>query len=264
MELLPVNNLPDYLKVLVYGRPDAGKTTFGASGANHEEFSPTVIMDIEGGLQSVRWAGKGLLRTPRIETTAQIEEVILAAASRAGAFAEAKCLVVDSLTKMAKILLHDIVARKHAARARKGGVDQVEISDYGDLGKAMERYVDFLIDLDMHIVFIALEKDVKSDDDGPVTDITINLPGQLPKKIIAACDNVFALKKIAPVAATDEQPGQPASVAMLTQQSGIQFARTRNAEFSDELGTFIMNPTLPGIWDKYQSALEAGRQKVQG
>ena len=262
MELLPIDDLSDHLKILIYGRPDAGKTTLGSSGANHPEFSPTVIMDMEGGLQSVRWGGRGLLRSPRIDTTEKIDEFIKSAYNKEGAFADAKCLVVDSLTKMAKVLLTDIVRKKHDVRARKGGLDEIQLSDYGDLGKAMERYVDYLINMEMHVVFIALEKDVKEDE--VVKEITLNLPGGLPTKIIAACDNVFALAKLPATPASDGQPAEDPRVVMLTEQKGIQFARTRNEEFRKELGQFIINPTLPGIWDSYQRALAVGRDKVQG
>ena len=203
-----------------------------------------------------------MLRTPRIETTKEIEGVILAAASGDGAFKDAKCLVIDSLSKMSKILLQDIVARKHAAKPRRGGLDQIEKSDYGDLIKAMERYVDLLVDLDMHIIFISLEKETRSDDDGPVTGITLGMPGQLPKKIAAAVDNVFALAKVPAQGETKDSPAEEAYVAMMTEQVGIQFARTRNEEFRKALGGGIINPTLPKIWEIYQGALEDGHKKV--
>ena len=255
MDLLPISEQQDYLKVLAYGRPDAGKTTFGCSGANHSEFSPTVVMNIEEGLQSVRWSGKGLLRTPKIETAEQIEAVIMAAASGAGAFDGCRCLVVDSLTKMSDILLRRIAADGHAKKKRKGGPSQIELSDYNHLGNQMVRYVDLLNSLDMHIVLIALEKDVKDEETKLTTDITVALPGQLPNKIIAACDMVFALKKIPP---TD---GAGPSVGMITQQTGLQHARVRNKELREEIDLAISNPTLPMIWDIYQKSLAAGRAK---
>lgn len=255
MDLLPISEQADYLRILIYGPPDSGKTTLACSGASDPEFSPTVVMNIEGGLQSVRWGGKGLFMTPKIETPAQIEKVILAAASGAGSFGGVKCLVLDSLTKMAKILLHGIVAEKHAKKPRRGGVDQIELSDYGDLGKAMERYFDLISSLDMHVIFIALEKEVKVDD--VTTAVTLNLPGGLPVKIIAACDNVFALKKLP---ADDDNE---ARVVMLTQQHGVNFARVRNEEFRKALGPFITNPTLPIIRDIYNRALATGRASIE-
>jgi hypothetical protein len=257
MDLLPISDLPDYLKILAYGRPDAGKTTFGCSGASHPEFSPTVVMNIEDGLQSVRWAGKGLLRTPRITRPDQIEKVILAAASGAGSFAGCRCLVVDSLTKMSEIILRDIAVRGHKAKPRKGGPTQIELSDYNDLGNIMMRYVELLNSLDMHIVFIALEKTVEDKATKVMTDITVNLPGKLADKVIAACDMVFALKKIPPTEDAE------ASVVMLTQQTGLQHARVRNKELREEISLVISNPTLPGLWDIYNRALEAGRASIE-
>lgn len=255
MDLLPISEQADYLRILIYGPPDSGKTTLACSGASDPEFSPTVVMNIEGGLQSVRWGGKGLLMTRKVETPEQVEAVIRAAASGAGAFAGCKCLVIDSLTKMSKILLHGIVKKKHEKSARRGGLDEIQLSDYGDLGKAMERYFDLLSSLDMHIIFIALEKEVKVDD--VTTAVTLNLPGGLPVKIIAACDNVFALKKMP---ADDENECR---VIMLTQQHGVNFARVRNEEFRQALGPFITNPTLPIIRDIYNKALAAGRAKIE-
>ena len=257
MDLLPVSDLPDHLNITLYGRPDAGKTTLACSGSNHPEFSPTVVMNIEDGLQSVRWGGKGLLMTPRVTTPEQIEKVILAAASGAGSFAGCKCLVVDSLTKMAEIILRDIAVRGHKAKKRKGGPTQIELGDYKDLGNIMMRYVELLNSLDMHIVFIALEKTVEDKDTKVVTDITVHLPGKLADKVIAACDMVFALKKIPPTEDTES------SVVMLTQPVGLQFARVRNKELREEIDLVITNPTLPAIWDIYNRALATGRAKIE-
>lgn len=257
MDLLPVSDLPDYLKILFYGRPDAGKTTAACSGSNHPEFSPTVVMDIEDGLQSVRWNGPGLLRTPRITTPAQIEKVILAAASGAGAFAGCRCLVVDSLTKMSEIILRDIAVRGHKAKKRDGGPTEIQLGDYNDLMNIMMRYVELLNSLDMHIIFIALEKEVVDKATKEITDITINLPGKLADKVIAACDMVFALKKIPPT----EDTGP--SVGMVTQRTGLQNARVRNKELREEIDLAIANPTLPMIWDIYNRALATGRASIE-
>ena len=257
MDLLSVSDLPDYLKILVYGKPDAGKTTFGCSGAIHPEFSPTVVMNIEDGLQSVRWAGKGLLRTPRITTPAQIEHVIRAAASGAGAFAGCRCLVVDSLTKMSEIILRDIAVRGHAASPRNGGPTEIQLSDYNDLGNIMMRYVELLNSLDMHIVLVGLEKTVEDKPTKTITGITVNLPGKLADRVIAACDMVFALRKVPPT--EDTEP----SVAMLTQKTGLQDARVRNKELRQEIDLVITNPTLPIVWDVYNRALEIGRASIE-
>jgi hypothetical protein len=255
MDLFPIEDQSDYLNILVYGRPDAGKTTFGCSGASHPEFSPTVVMNIEDGLQSVRHFGKGVRRTKKIETAEDIEAVILAAASKAGGFADCRCLVIDSLTKMADILLRRIAADGHAKKSRKGGAGQIERSDYNHLGNRMVRYVDLLNSLDMHIVLIALEKEVKDEVTEAVTDITVALPGVLAGKVIAATDMVFALTKIPPT----EESGP--SVGMITQQTGTRHARVRNKELREEIDLAILNPTLPMIWDIYQKSLATGRAK---
>ncbi len=258
MDLLQVSDLPDYLKILAYGRTDAGKTTFGCSGSEHPEFSHTVVMNIEDGLQSVRWNGPGLLRTPRITTPAQIEKVILDAATGAGGFAGCKCLVVDSLTKMSEIILRDIAARGHKAKKRDGGPTQIQLEDYNDLMNIMMRYVELLNSLDMHIIFIALEKEVVDKATKVMTDITVNLPGKLVGKVTAACDMVLALKKLPP-----DDDHEESRVVMLTQPEGLQFARIRNKELRQEIDLVITNPTLPMIWDIYNRALATGRASIE-
>lgn len=263
MDLLPVSELPNFMKAIFYGLPDAGKTSLACSGSKHPEFSPTVVMNIEDGLQSVRWGGKGLLMTPRITTPAQIEKVILAAASGAGAFADCKCLVVDSLTKMAEIILRDIAVRGHKAKRRDGGPTEIQLSDYNDLINIMMRYVELLNSLEMHIMFIALEKTVVDKATKLITGITINLPGKLADKVIAACDMVFALKKMPPIPATDDSEAIGPSVVMLTQPAGLQFARVRNKELRQEIDLVITNPTLPMIWDIYNRALATGRASIE-
>jgi hypothetical protein len=250
------------------GPPDSGKTTLACSGANHPEFSPTVIMNFEDGLQSVRYGSKAL-RTPKITTTEGIDYVMNALVSRAGGFADAKCLVVDSLTKMCDVLFDEIAVKMPG---KNGGIDR---GAYAMLNKAVARYMNLLDSLDMHVIYLGLDRTLTKDD-VPIS-ITLSVPGQkLPWDVIAGIDNVFALMKVPSqpmvpatkeaegIPAVAEIPAKPASVAMLTQQQGIQYARVRGVEFREALGEFIVNPTLPMLWDIYQESKANGRAKLEG
>lgn len=268
MDLLPVSDQRDYLRILLMGDPDSGKTTCACSGANHPEFSPTVIMNFEDGLQSVRWKSNAL-RTPKITTTEGIDYVMNALVSRAGGFKDAKCLVVDSLTKMCDVLFGEIAVKMPG---KNGSIDW---GAYAVLNKAVARYMDILDSLDMHVISLGLLRTLTKDE--VPTAITLSVPGKkLPWNIIAGIDNVFALMKVPSepmvpatkaaegIPAVPEVPAKPASVAMLTQQEGLQFARVRSGEFLETLGEFVENPTLPMLWDRYQESKANGRAKLEG
>lgn len=268
MDLIPVSQQPDHFKIVVYGPPDAGKTTFAGSGHDHEAFSRTLFVNIEGGLQSVRHTTAW--QTPKIETMTQFDEVIQGIASRNGQWAEVKTLVVDSITELQRLCLNEICARKHKQKPRKGGPDETQLADYGDLTKATKRYAALFRDLPCNVIVTALLRDRKQTENGPVTSKTPDLTDSADRGMRGMFDNVWSLMKVSTVEAVAASDGVeaveavPAHVKMLTQSAGLYVAKTRNAEFREELPAIVKNPTLPMIFDIFTRALETGRNKAAG
>lgn len=241
MKLRKVESRRPYLKALIYGEPDSGKTTLAASGHSSKEFAPTVVARFEDGSESL--ANSNALETPLLTTQAAIEEMAKGLVSGSGDFKGVKTLVVDSVTAMQTMLLNSIVADR---MKKKGGTNGIpELGDYRSLGQLTMNYLRMFHDLDMHVIFIALAKEVKDDDEGPVTAIIPSLIGQSSRNLRALVSCVWPLVK------KPAKDGKPTSVSMLTDSAGLYYARTRHPGFSRALGMIIENPNLNDIWKKY-------------
>lgn len=258
MKLTPVSEQPNYFKILVYGPPDSGKTTFSASGAKHKEFGTTAIMNIERGLQSVRRSGA--VQTPDIKCEADIEKVITCISSKAKGWEKVKTLVVDSATEMQRVLLEEAVRNRLKKKPDSGSKPQ--LADYGDLTAATRRLGAMLRDLPCHIIITALEKTHRDKEDGPPTEISPEMTAKACGSVMAMMDNVWGMKKLQArqaVKASDGVDGVkavPERVVMMTRPRGVAVAKTRNAEFRTALPPVITNPTLPQIYDIFQESLK--------
>jgi hypothetical protein len=251
MILSDVNKQDNHLKTLVYGPPDAGKTTFAASGHASPGFGRTLIVNIEGGLQSIRTTT--CMQTPLIRKSFEIDEVIQSVASRAKGFEDIGTVVIDSLTELQRIMLAEITARKHKAKPRAGGADETHIDDYRDLGSMINRYARMLRDLQCHVVATALLKPRSTIKDGPITSYTPDLSGSIDTSMRAIFDNVWCLQKVVASADGDATAGRP-YVVMMTQATGLYVGKTRNAQFRELLPTIMKNPTMPDILSAFNKA----------
>lgn len=266
MNITPVSEQTDWLKILVYGPPDAGKTTFACSADTHPAFGKTLVVNIDPGLQSVRWTK--CLQTPRIRRISQIDELIQGFASRSDEYKGIGTIVIDSLTELQRIVLASIAARKHKNKPRKGGQDEIHVDDYNESGMSVRRYVSMLHDLDCHVIATAHAKERRSVENGPVTTITPDLAGGLDTGLRGMFDCVWAMRKIS---GTEESvdldgvvtPAKDPYVAMLTQATGLYVGKTRNEEFAELLPAVMRNPTLPTIYDTFTESLKLGKERQE-
>ena len=49
----PAESVP-YMNLLIYGEPGVGKTVLAGSAADHPDTAPILILDVEGGVTSLR------------------------------------------------------------------------------------------------------------------------------------------------------------------------------------------------------------------
>ena len=258
MKLTPVSEQQDYFKILVYGLPDAGKTTFSASGADHPSFGITAIMNLEKGLQSIRRSSA--VQTPAITCEADIESVIVSLKSRAKGWENVQTLVVDSATEMQRILLEEAISNR--MKKKPGSGSKPQLSDYGDLTATTKRLCGMLRDLPCNVIVTALEKAHRDTEEGPITRVAPEMTDKACGALMGMFDNVWCMKKMAATKAVPATDGEDAIDAvdahtmMLTQAHGVYAAKTRNAEFAALLPSAMVNPTLPQIYDIFQESLK--------
>ncbi len=134
----------EYAKVVLYGPPGSGKTTMGAT------FPDALFLSAESGLLSIRDRD---IDVWTIETWEDLEEAFQFLKTQNHAY---KSVVLDSLTEMQK-KLHDHIIRKFPTK-RRDYEDLMSQSDWGYAIDRMRKMCRAFRDLDIHVVFIALDQ----------------------------------------------------------------------------------------------------------
>jgi len=102
-KLIPVSQIEPYLKILVYGEPGAGKTTFACSGHNHPQMGEVVVINIEGGMLAV--AGTSAKATEQVTTIEEVEAMFWSIKAKRAPYDKVKTVVVDSGTEFQTVML---------------------------------------------------------------------------------------------------------------------------------------------------------------
>ena len=141
----------DYAKVVVYGPPGAGKTTFGAT------FPDALILSAESGLLSVRDQD---IDVWEVGTWEDIEEAFRYLKTGNHSY---KSVILDSLTESQKKLNEHII-RKFPAKKRDYE-DLMSMSDWGYSIDRLRKMCRAFRDLPMNVVFIALSQEVMMEEE---------------------------------------------------------------------------------------------------
>src|SRR5262245_9158924 len=62
----------DWLNFLIYGDPGVGKTFLGGTAADHEITSPVLVLDVEGGVTTIRHKPVDVVQ---VRSIAKVEEI---------------------------------------------------------------------------------------------------------------------------------------------------------------------------------------------
>jgi hypothetical protein len=207
------------LKVLVVARPGSGKTTWAATAPN-PGFAACETGHGDGMLAV---ATKGLAYI-QPSTLGDFEAICTG-----GVFKDKETIVLDSLSAMVKTFIREYAVamprRGVDSPKRKAGVP--ELDDYMVIAEVTRRLLSALLDLDKNIIVTALEKTEK-DENGAVTGIGPDLPGQLFMGAPAMFDQTFYIKTRAKL----RVPGNPLTKFteryIISQPDGIHIAKDRN------------------------------------
>lgn len=131
------------IKAVVYAGPGSGKTTFGGTCPK------PIFASAEGGLLSIAHLAPAYAEIKTLQDLAEL----LAFLRKGGHGFES--VVIDSITEISEIIKADIEKRTGKA---------MQIQDFGTLAKKIRDILRGFRDLDMHVLFIAQEKNEKDGD----------------------------------------------------------------------------------------------------
>lgn len=242
-------NIENYwLKMLVYGKPGSGKTTFGATADDHELAKNVLFLNAEGGMLSVTNRDPVPLSVD-INSYSDMRDTFwwLANEEYKEDGLDINTVVIDSGTEIQVMNLEAIVQEKMGQKTSKGkartGIDDVWLEDYGDSTTQLRRMYRQFRDLPMHVIITCLES--RSQDNEKREQVTPLLTPKL-------CESVCGYMDVVGYLYADEvenDDGEKVAIRrMLCQEHGKFFAKDRSP--LGKLGMVLNNPTVPKIMEK--------------
>lgn len=221
------------INVLIYGKAGTGKTVLSGSASMVEGMSPALLVDVEGGTNSLRNTYPGV-DTVRITTWMELLEVCDFIADGDHSY---KTLIIDSLSEVQKLNMYYSM--------RKAGKNPMEEkADWDDWGKNLESmrfFVRTTRDLPINVIWTAL-LDESSD---KKTGKTMRMPyftGKFKQEIAAIPDEVFYyyIRDIYDEEKDEEVPTR----VLLTSSTDDTVAKDR----SGQLPLLMIAPTMQTLY----------------
>lgn len=240
----PDGSVP-WLNMLLYGEPSAGKTFFYGSATQWpEEFLPGLLVDIDGGWDTIRHK-KGIDITPPIRTLSQIENLYeKLAANYSKGDHHYKSICLDNVTELQKMDMNEVMAE---AKLNANNPDKIDIyvpspREWGKNGERMRKTIRAFRDLPCHTICMA-HFNTQEDKMLKIDRIWPGMPGQMRHEILG----FFSVGGYITVY---DEGGET--------KRQIQFKKTKKVQarcrFVDENDipvlpdVMIDNPTLPQVW----------------
>lgn len=179
----PIDEILDYVKIVLWGREGAGKTTSAAKAINYFPNSKGLIINAEGGLKKVPLRKRGVdlerlrvfpnRRAGQTLTFESLLDLHRRVAADLDTDPEAwSLIVIDSATEIYQTILEQVQRKRVRLAQRKGldpDVNHVDLADYGDMAKIFRDILRKFRDLPCHVIITALERrDVDNDTGKPM------------------------------------------------------------------------------------------------
>lgn len=239
---LPITKVQErspFLNILLYGESGTGKTILMGSADAVPEMRPVLIVDIEGGTESLRSYYPDV-DTVRVTTWREMQAVY--EELRRGN-TKYQTVGLDSLTEIQKFNMYQIMKDLIDKKGDASNVD-MDVPSMREWGKNLEqirKFVRAFRDLPMHTVFTALVRQDKNSMTGAVNNKP-SLSGKMADEVAAFLDIVayYYVKEI-PVEGKSESEVHR---MLLTRRTPTFVAKDR----SDKLPQVVADPTMLDLY----------------
>ena len=224
--------------MLIYGESGTGKTTLAGSSDEVPQMRPVLVIDIEGGTESLRHTYPDVEQV-RVRTWQEMQNVYNALYNGGHGF---QTVVLDSLTEIMKFSMYQIMGDLVQKGRGSGAEVDPDVPSMREWGKNIEqirRFVRGFRDLPINTIFTALvraEKDAKTG----VTTFMPSLSGKVAGEVAAFLDIVlyYYVKDLG----DDEGGGQKR--VLLTRRIEKAIAKDR----SGKLPMIVEDPTMKELY----------------
>jgi hypothetical protein len=235
LEVIPVQKRAQFINVLIYGDSGVGKTTLAGSAQACEQLSPALMIDFEGGTESLVRTYPDVSQV-RVTTWLEMQAVYDELLRGKSGF---KTVILDSLTEIQKFNMYNIMEQVVADHDDRD-IDVPSIREWGRNLEQMRKFVRAFRDLPMNSIFTALKREDKNDKTGMVTTLPM-LSGKLAGEVAAFLDIVgyYYVKKV-----TVENQDPVDKRMLLTQKTETIIAKDRTGR----LPQVMMEPTMSDLF----------------
>lgn len=233
------------LKIMPFGDPGSGKTTWACEAQDHPELGPVLVIDSDDGLLSV--AARGDIAAEQCSTLDDYETILGRIAARDPIYREFKTVITDSGSDLLDKALREEAGRNFESAQDRGkknrtSADEFHQKDYGVVTARMKRLFDRARNLPTHSIITSLAAthypvigtDANGQDKlGPDPDSIHPLfTAKLGVSLRGLMDFVWYFYRTTPKAESQEK----ATFKYLTQERGAYKCKTRGQFFAEAIG----------------------------
>jgi phage nucleotide-binding protein len=175
-----------FLNLLIYGDSGIGKTTLAGSADVVTEMSPTLVVDVEGGTESLRHAYPNV-DVVRVKTWNEMQQVY--DELHAGRH-KYQTVILDSLTEIQKFSMMQIMFDLIEKKGDEVDPDVPGMREWGKNIEQIRRFVRGFRDLPMNAIFTSLSKEDKNPRTGKSKTMP-SLSGKVAAEVPAFLDVVL-------------------------------------------------------------------------
>lgn len=235
LQVIPVQKRAQFINLLIYGDSGVGKTTLAGSCAVVEDLAPVLMIDFEGGTESLVRTYPDVQQV-RVTTWLEMQAVYDELLRGKSGF---KTIILDSLTEIQKFNMYNIMEQVVADHDDRD-IDVPSLREWGRNLEQMRKFVRAFRDLPMNSIFTALKREDKNEKTGMVTTLP-SLSGKLAGEVAAFLDIVgyYYVKKVS----VENQDPEDKRM-LLTQKTETIIAKDRTGR----LPQVMVDPTMADVF----------------
>jgi len=212
----------DYVRLLVYGSPGVGKTTFAAGAPN------PVFLDFENSTTTLRKTHPDIAVISDRKELANVGNILEYVLKPTGY----DTIVIDSISSM-----YETILMEHMKGQKNRDSDLALFQDFRKITNVMKRVFYTLIDVKAHVVLIAHERELRDSETNKLLQVRPHLPPEVRASIERLINEVFYIE------ADKDLSGKVKRTVTVTSQGKI-LAKNRQALTESKLE----NPTWKDIY----------------
>jgi|SRR5215471_2515996 len=242
LQVRPPDEIVDWLNLMVYGDPGAGKTWLAGTAEDDPRTSPVLYLDCEGGVTTIRHRRN--IEVVPVRSIPQLEDIYnllyYSIDSETGKIPYGT-VVIDPITELADLDMRTIMKQAYQAKPETVDIDVPSPREYGKNRNHIRLIVRGFRDLPCHVILTATAGRDQDSSTPPIISYHPGFAGKMVREIPGFMDIVGYLY-------ADATTGE---VVRRLQVQGTR--RIQAKDRTNRLGGVVLNPTIPMIWDMIQA-----------